>query len=108
LRIRNIKILNKNLQMNDPDSLKITSAQYYKSLMCKPILEEELDILIEKHGEIDKEETINAVSNASTLSPEVCRKWLNTYTNKLNGHLEIFLKTIDGEEREFIRKKGKT
>jgi hypothetical protein len=106
LKSRKMRCLLKYVQSEHGEPLKVRSAEYMKSTICKPLMDQELNRILDQKGEEEKNELIDSLSNASTLSPEVCRKWLRTYCNSNNGHLEEYDKDIGaGETMKYVRKR---
>ena len=106
LKLQKMRSLLTHIQADESEGLRVRSAEYMKSAMCKPLMEEELERILDLKKEEEKNELIDSLSNASSLAPEVCRKWLRTWCNGNNGHLEEFPKEVKGDTKTFIRRKA--
>ena len=106
LRIKKIRSAYTHAHEGEEEPRRMRSVEFAKSEVCKPIAEDEVVRILDKHGEAEKNDLINAMANISGLSTDVCRKYLGTYTNPYNGHLEEFDKDIGGgETKKYIRRR---
>ncbi len=101
LNLKRIRSVLTNVRVSPDEPLFTTSVQYMKSHLCKPIIDQIVDQILEEKKESELGDLIDAASRASTLSPDICRKWIKTRWNSHNGDLEKF----ERGEMDYIRRK---
>jgi hypothetical protein len=105
LKIQRMRSILARAQESETEPLSIRGGEFAKHVICNPIMEEEFRKQVDLLGEVDKADLKNAMSKASSMSPDRCMIWMNTYLNPLNGDYEEFEKEVKGKTKMFIRRK---